>query len=314
MRRILAAAVLLLVLSACGAHAKPGATVPARKAPTGSTVSLTSPLGVASVTVGAPVDTVDQDQAGDLKSHDAPEGGAFVPVTWRFAYAADFPAAAIGAASKPATLALVAGGKSYPLATIGRTVGTTQPAYVAVPTTRDLAVGLTYDGLTQTVDVATGKRHPGAAAALYDATPRTIDCSQGWQTSIPITAPMDCRLQVTTVPWAGGWASPGHEYVVVSADIRPYPLRIHHGSGYARYDVRSVTDTSTVDGVGARQPLQQDPTAAYAMTGTLVFDVPAGAHTLDLDLDYALRLGGQTGPGKFPVSPDVTFTRSIPLA
>lgn len=125
---------------------------------------------------------------------------------------------------------------------------------------------------------------------------------------------MDCRLQVATLPWAGDWASSGHEYVVVHADIRPDPLEIHHGSQYARYDVRSVTDTSTVDGVGARQPLHQDASAAYAMTGTLVFDVPTGTHALDLELDYALHKGGQTGPGRYPLSPDVTFSRSIPLA
>jgi hypothetical protein len=314
MRRIAAVAVLVLALSACGAHATPGAKVRTEQAPKGSTVSLTSPLGVASVTVGKAVDTVDKDRASDLKSHHAPKGGAFVPVTWTFTYATGFPAAAIGAASKPAALALIAGGKSYPLDTIGRSFGTPQPEYVAVPTTTGLKVGLTYDGLTQTVDVATGKRDAGAAEALYSAQQQTVDCGQGWTTSIPIKAPMDCTLHVTTVPWAGSWAGAGHEYVVVSADIRPYPLEIHRGSHDARYDVRSVTDRSTVDGIGAKQPLQQDPAASYAMTGTSIFDVPTGAHSLDLELDYALQKGGETGPGTYPLDPTVTFSRSVPLS
>lgn len=303
-------------LSGCGGgeHASAGSVVRTENAPHGTTATLVAPSGTARVTVGKPVRTVEKDQASDLTEHQAPDGGAFVPVTWAWTFTTGFPLTNVGASDHPATISLIAGGTSYHLDTIGGTFGTALPEYVAVPTTKDLKIGLTYDGLTQTFDVASGKRDAGVAEALYDPQQQTIDCGQGWQASIAITAPMDCRLQVATLPWAGSWATSGHEYVVVGADIRPDPLEIHQGSHYARYDVRSVTDTSTVDGVGARQPLQQDPSAAYAMTGTSTFDVPTGAHTLDLELDYALQKGGQTGPGSYPLSPHVTFSRSIPLS
>jgi hypothetical protein len=307
---------LILGLSGCGggAQAHAGSVVRTQRAPQGTTATLTAPSGTARVSVGKPVRTIAKDQASDRRQHRAPDGGAFVPVSWAWTFASGFPLTDLGAADQPATISLIAGGRSYRLDTIHGSFGTALPEYVAVPTTEDLKVGLTYDGLTQTVDLASGQRDAGAAEALYHPQPQTIGCGQGWQTSIAIKAPMDCRLQVATLPWAGSWASPGHEYVVVDADIRPYPLEIHRGSHYARYDVRSVTDTSTVDGVGARRPLQQDANAAYAMTGTLVFDVPTGAHALDLELDYALRKGGQTGPGTYPLDPDVTFSRSIPLS
>ena len=121
-------------------------------------------------------------------------------------------------------------------------------------------------------------------------------------------------LPVAVVPWAGSWASAGHEYVVVQADIRPYPLEIHRGTSYARYDVRTITDQSTVDGATASQPFQQDSSARYVVGGTSVFEVATGTHTLDLKLAYALQRGGQTGSGKYPLDPTVTFTRSVPLS
>lgn len=316
-RAALAAVPLLLVagLSGCGGeHAAAGTTIRTEKAPTGTPVTLVSPLGTATVTVGEPVGSIGKEQANDLKSHHAPDGGAFVPVTWSFSYAAAFPASRTGAIEVPATLSLVAGGHRYDLQRIGRSVGATVPEYVAVASSKDLQVGLTYDGLTQTVDVATGKRHAGAAEALYDAKPTTIDCGKGWSTSIPIKAPMACSLQVAVVPWAGSWASAGHEYVVVQADIRPYPLEIHRGASYARYDVRTIADQSTVDGATASQPFQQDSSARYVVGGTSVFEVATGTHTLDLKLEYALQRGGQTGSGKYPLDPTVTFTRSVPLS
>jgi hypothetical protein len=300
--------------SGSGAQAGAGSVVRTEDAPQGTTATLIAPSGTARVTVGKPVQTITKDHASDLKQHRAPDSGAFVPVTWAWTFNSGFPLTNVGVTDHPTSISLIAGGKSYHLDTIGSSFGNALPEYVAVPTTKDLKVGLTYDGLTQTFDVATGKRDAGVAEALYNPQPQTVDCSQGWKTSIAIKAPMDCKLQVATVPWAGSWASSGHEYVVVDADIRPYPLEIHQGSHYARYDVRTVTDASTVDGVGARQPFQQDSSAPYAMTGTSVFDVPTGAHTLDLELDYALQKGGQTGPGTYPLSPKVTFSRSVPLS
>lgn len=303
---------LALTLSACGSHAHAGARVTTEERPHGRDITLVSPLGTATVTVGTPVDTVSHDQANDGKDHHAPKGGAFVPVSWSFSYASGFPAANTDAGDKTATISLISGRHHYDLDTIGHTFGTRLPQYVAVGSTRGLQVGLTYDGLTQTASVSTGKRTRGVADALYAGSPRTIDCSQGWRTTPTITAPMDCTLRVATTPWAGAWAKPGRTYVVVEADIRPSPLEIRRGAGYARYDVRSITDHSALDDVAPSPTLTQEPSVPYAASGTQVFDVPTGAHTLDLQLSYALQRSGGTAAAA-PAHPTVTFSRTVAL-
>ncbi len=144
---------------------------------TGDSSYVLLPTGRIDLTVGKPVDEVTADQAGDGEKHTAPDGGAFVPVTWEhdpFGEGA-VPVNVMGADPQEADVVLRSGdttadlGSPYQLAgdqgTTDTGVGT---MYVAVDGDgKSPTFEVTYDGLTQTVDPATGDRDAGAAEPLY---------------------------------------------------------------------------------------------------------------------------------------------------
>lgn len=308
-----AAGTLLLALGACSARADSGVVVRSDSAQTPESFSLTSPLGQAKFSIGKPVRELSKADTNDRKSRKAPSGGAFVPVTWNFTYTAGFPFGTLGAVAKPATLALVAGGHSYRLDTVGQSFSQSVPEYVAVSSTKDLKFALTYDGLTQTVDTSSGAVDSGRAAGIETVDSRAIDCGKGASTSGRVRAQVSCDLTASTVPWAGGWAAPGHEFVVVKADVRPYPFEIRADEGFAHYRATAITDRTVLDGVAPRQPLRQDSKVEYAADGVLVFDVPKGAHTLHLRLRYTLQEEGQEGATDFPQEASFTLTRNVAI-
>ncbi len=316
MRRLSAvlAVALVALLAGCSAPAEEvGTRVRTEDRPHGTAVSLVSPLGSARVVVGDPVRSIVGDAAADGKAHRAPDGGAFVPVSWGWSFAAGFPFGVLDPRGHPATISLVAGGRRYPLDTVRTTFAAAQPEYVAVATTKGLAVSLSYDGLTQTADARTGRRAHSAADPIYDVRARDVGCDAGWTASPPVDAAMECRLRVAVVPWAGAWAPAGREYVVASADLRPFPVELRDGGDVARYEVTGIVDHSALDGAAPRQPLERDPAVGYRASGTLVFEVPSGPHTLRLALDCSLRRQSQDGAGAFPADMVATLSTSVPI-
>ncbi len=188
------------------------------------------PTGRIDLTVGKPVDEVTADQADDGEKHAAPDGGAFVPVTWEhdpFGEGA-VPVNVMGADPQEADVVLRSGdttadlGSPYQLAgdqgTTDTGVGT---MYVAVDGDgKSPTFEVTYDGLTQTVDPATGDRDAGAAEPLYAEPTMGIEapCTSEGFTSGPVQPDISCLVnapQRTPYLPGQGWAEDGHTWLLV---------------------------------------------------------------------------------------------------
>ncbi|MBF4764061.1 hypothetical protein ISU07_13075 [Nocardioides islandensis] len=267
------------------------------------------PTGRIDLTVGAPVDEVTADQAGDGKKHSAPDGGAFVPVTWSHDPFGEggVPIGVIGADPQEADVVLVSGdtradlGAPYRLAgdqgTTDTGVGT---MYVAVDGDgRSATFEVSYDGLTQTVDPATGDRAAGAAAPLY--ADRTVGveapCTQEGFAHGDVVPDVSCVVDapVRTPYLPGhGWAADGDTWLLLGIDITISGVRV----GATSYDVQSVRHRITVNGADAVEVDERSGDSEplpSAVRGTWVFDGGTGADTLDITLDLVLEK--KSGPG-----------------
>lgn len=291
---------------------------------TGDSTYVLLPTGRIDLTVGKPVDEVTADQAGDGEKHAAPDGGAFVPVTWEhdpFGEGA-VPVNVMGADPQETDVVLRSDdttadlGSPYQLAgdqgTTDTGVGT---MYVAVDGDgKSPTFEVTYDGLTQTVDPATGDRDAGAAAPLYAEPTMGIEapCTSEGFTSGPIRPDVSCLVnapQRTPYLPGQGWAEDGHTWLLVNVDITLSGVDV----GQTAYDVQSVQPQLTVNGAeplpaderyGSAEPL---PTA---VRDTWAFDgATEGANTLAIALDLVLEKN--SGPG--PSTRRVTVQQSVDL-
>ena len=291
---------------------------------TGDSTYVLLPTGRIDLTVGKPVDEVTADQANDSEKHTAPDGGAFVPVTWEhdpFGEGA-VPVSVMGADPQEADVVLRSGdttadlGSPYQLAgdqgTTDTGIGT---MYVAVDGDgRSPTFEVAYDGLTQTVDPATGDRDAGAAAALYAEPTMGIEapCTSEGFTSGPIQPDVSCLVnapQRTPYLPGQGWAEDGHTWLLVTVDITLSGVHV----GRTAYDVQSVQPRLTVNGAealpadgryGSAEPL---PTA---VRDTWAFDGSTdGANELAIELDLVLE--NASGPG--PSTRRLTVQQSVDL-
>ena len=278
---------------------------------TGDSSYVLLPTGRIDLTVGKPVDEVTADQAGDGEKHTAPDGGAFVPVTWEhdpFGEGA-VPVNVMGADPQEADVVLRSDDTTADLGSPYQLVGdqgTTDTGigtmYVAVDGDgQDPTFGVAYDGLTQTVDPASGDRDAGAAAPLYVEPSMGIEapCTSEGFASGPLRPDISCLVnapQRTPYLPGQGWAVDGHTWLLVNIDITLSGVDV----GRTAYDVQSVQPHLTVDGA---DPLPADerygsaepqPTA---VRDTWAFDGAAeGANTLVIALDLVLEKTSGPGP------------------
>ena len=291
---------------------------------TGDSAYVLLPTGRIDLTVGKPVDEVTADQAGDGEKHTAPDGGAFVPVTWEhdpFGEGA-VPVSVMGADPQEADVVMVSGdtradlGAPYQLAgdqgTTDTGIGT---LYVAVDGDgEEPTFEIVYDGLTQTVDPATGDREAGVAAALYAEPTMGVEapCTSEGFTSGPIQPDVSCLVnapQRTPYLPGQGWAEDGHSWLLVSVDITLSGVHV----GRTAYDVRSVQPHLTVNGAealpadgryGSAEPLPTAVRDTWAFDGSV-----DGANELAIELDLVLENGA--GPG--PSTRRLTVQQSVDL-
>ncbi len=314
---VLAIAVLLAAagLTACGsqgAGAAGGDVVEGHLSDkvTGESTYVLLPTGRIDLTVGKPVDEVTADQAGDGEQHRPPDGGAFVPVTWKhdpFAAGA-VPVNVMGADPQEADVVLVSGdtkadlGAPYQLAgdqgTTDTGVGTMYVAVDGDGKTATFEIG--YDGLTQTVDPATGDRDAGAAAPLYDEATVGVEapCTKEGFASGDVTPDVSCLVnapQRTPYLPGHGWAEDGHVWLLVGVDISLRSVEVANTS----YDVSSVQPSFTVndaDALPADDRFGDAEPQPTAVRGTWAFDGSTEANTLGITLDLVLEKTAGPGP------------------
>ncbi len=278
---------------------------------TGDSTYVLLPSGRIDLTVGKPVEEVTAEQAADDESHTAPDGGAFVPVTWEhdpFGEGA-VPVNIIGAAPQEADVVLVSGGTKADLGSpyqLAGEQGTTDTGigtmYVAVDGNgEDPTFEVSYDGLTQTVDPATGEREAGVAEPLYAEPTMGVEapCTSEGFTSGPVRPDVSCLVnapQLTPYLPGQGWAEDGHTWLLVSVDITLSGVHV----GRTAYDVTSVQPHLTVNDA---EPLPPDGRYASAeplpsaVRDTWAFDGSAHAgNTLAIGLDLVLERTSGAGP------------------
>jgi hypothetical protein len=290
---------------------------------TGDSSYVLLPTGRIDLTVGAPVDEVTADQAGDGEKHQAPDGGAFVPVTWDHDPfgAGAVPVEVMGADPQEADVTLVSGdteadlGAPYQLAgdqgTTDTGVGT---MYVAVDGDGQAPTfEVSYDGLTQTLDPATGDRDAGAAAPLYAEATAGIEapCTQEGFASGDVTPEISCLVnapQRTPYLPGHGWADDGHVWLLVGVDISLSGVQV----GSTSYDVTSVHPHLTVndaDALPADDRFGNAEPQPTSVRGTWAFDGSTDANTLSISLGLVLER--TSGPG--PSTRQETVQQSVDL-
>lgn len=303
MRRRLASAaapaIATLVLAACGG----GSTSNVTKADEiaylhGTALEVTIPPGELHITLGKPTDHV----TVGTKDHKVKGGWSYVPVGALLdATKAD---TSLGGAVQATTLALMVGGKSYPVpATYTVDAGdesvdnSGSVTYVAVPGDgKHVAVEVTYDHLTQTI-TSTGERHAGAAAPYYDgsAGERSKIAVKGrWQTARGSSLEVDGTLQPATLPYVPGrgWAPPGRTFEAVDVFLD----EAHATRGKEEAPLSTLRVSPTLDGSAPVPIAAGTGPTPRASGGQLVkrfyFEVPtSSARVLQLTATY----GGITG-------------------
>lgn len=182
------------------------------------------PVGRLEVTAGKPVTEISAADTRQVAKVVAPEGSAFVPITWQY------DAATFGALSGYLTtdaspvIDLVADGASYRIPAPELTGEGSSSFYVLVSGTgADPKLDVDFDGVTQKVDLASGEVEEGRAAPLYDITkPRAkrFPCSPEVEfgRTTPRAPEFTCTVtRPIDLPYAGdAWAAEGHSWRVVT--------------------------------------------------------------------------------------------------
>ena len=297
-------------------------------------------LGITSPRGSLPHEVAEFD-VGD--NPDAPDGGAFVGVTWKVDLDHDVPQSGqisqVRAGSAPNTLvALVVHGRRFPLtppaldhaycASVCAGPYSSNRAWVAVAgDTSDLALDVTYDRVTQTVDADTGKVRPGRAAGLSAGTVAKPSCgTPAWQSGFRAAedrAEATCSVAVTRTAYLRGlgWAPAGRQWLAVDVGVqRPAELR-YRSSGplFAIYSVSTRTYGLPGAGVVYRGTDNPIPGALgqQRLGGTpndlLVYTVPAGSRPAGpLTVRATFPLDNSSGPAS-PRTTSATATWTVTL-
>jgi hypothetical protein len=337
--RASAAAVALVALTAlagCGGTARSttdhgagtaasGMIVAGSGPATGTLMDAMVPSGRLSVTVGSPARRLTAAQAGDGKAHRLTGRGRFVGVSWAFDQDAlpRWAWAAVRVQNPlPTTLALVAGGKRYPLGSAydlvvgqGAVSRGAKASYVAVRSAAHLRLEATYDGLTQSFDATTGERTPSAADGLYHLTapaaapacPTVSASTQGVRYRIRCTVG-----PLAVVPYVAGvgWADQGSTWATTTYRLRPAAA----SWGKVQYAYVALASTATLDGAQARSNHSaNDADLAPIQTGAPVFAVPVGGGTRALTVRARWRGVPHGHPAGAPAHPVFSLVRTLHL-
>lgn len=300
----------------------------------GQASSITLPIGRLEISAGKPTTSLSADDTAQLEPVEAPEGSAFVPITWQYDAGTFGDYAEYMQTDGTPVIDLVADRASYRIPSPETSGEGAESFYVLVSGSgEDASLAVEYDGVSQSVDLATGERDEGDAAALYDlkrTKVRTRSCTNRGEFALTSLERMrDFSCSVTTpirLPYAGGeWAAPGQSWtaVTVSTTVRRYDRTAEDFKSGALYVATSVTSTFKL---GALKPakvikdrgltLCPDETQGGCSTVYhLVFAVGDGDKLgrLRVNQTYGLDRVTVWGGGDGPASVDLKGTLSIPL-
>lgn len=293
-----ALALLLLPLAACSADegtpaaaaAGFGEVVPARQVEVNGSVAkdrsfVLVPTGRLEVRIGDPLTRLGTDDTRAREVREAPAGGVFLPVSWRYRPHVLDSVSAVFGARQDLTVELVSDGRRYKLVPPAedRSASDGEEFFVAVEgDAAEVQVDVGYAGVVQSLDLTAGTRTKGLAAGLYDLTDvklREAPCpDRPWVRDDPDLAQLYFYCSTSTAirsPFVDGeWAKKGHTFVVVGLTTtnNGYLLPDPAGLGSASYTVAASTLTTTLGGQEPVQVLDETESAGIAH-GYLVFDV-----------------------------------------
>lgn len=327
------------VLAACGGESgvEVGDVVPARDdaqfqgSGVESVVAL--PVGRLEVTTGAPVTEISADDTRQLEKLQAPEGSAFVPITWQYDAATFGALSAYLVTDTSPVIDLVVDGASYRLPAPEQSGEGSESFYVLVSGKgSEPRLDVDFDGVTQQVDLSSGDVESGQAAPLYDVTkPRSkrFPCAPDVEFGRTTLRPPDFTCTVTRpldLPYAGdAWAADGHTWRVVTVRTtlgRWSEVSADLKSG-AVYYADKVESTYRLGDTEASQVIQDpdnttcpDPTNSGSCTTEfhVVFDVDGKApKALSIEQDFDLLLATVYGGGEAEDTLDLTVSAQAKL-
>ncbi len=327
-------------LAACGGEAggiEVGDVVPAANdaqfAGQGVESVVALPVGRLEVTAGKPVTEISAADTRDVTKVQAPEGSAFVPITWQYDAATFGALAGYLSTDTGPVVDLVADGASYRIPAPELTGEGSSSFYVLVSGNgADPEMDVDFDGVTQRVDLSNGEVEEGRAAPLYDITkPRAkrFPCSPDVAFDRTTVRPPDFSCTVTRpldLPYAGdAWAADGHTWRVVTVRTKlgrwtEVSDDLTSGAIYYADTVRGsyrLGDTEAAHVI--RNPANTAcPDVADNGSCTtefqVVFDVEGKpSRALSIEQHFPLRLATVYGDAKAEDSLDVTVTTSARL-
>lgn len=191
----------------------------------GQASSIALPIGRLEISAGRPTTKLSADDTAQLEAIDAPDGSAFVPITWQYDAGTFGDYDAYLESDATPVVDLVADKATYRIPAPEPSGSGADSFYVLVAGDgKDASLEVDFDGVTQSVDLATGDRDEGAAAGLYDLKPRrerTASCTADSEFDIkPPSRLSDYACSVTRaarLPYAGGqWAEDGETWLAVT--------------------------------------------------------------------------------------------------
>ncbi len=311
-----ALALLLAPLTACtgqegtpaAAQAGFGEVVPARQVAVNGSVAkdrsfVLFPTGRLEVRIGDPLARLGTDDTRAREVREAPAGGVFLPVSWRYRPHVLDAASAVFGQRQDLTVQLVSDDTAYKLVPPAedRSASDGEEFFVAVEgDAAQVRFEIGYAGVVQTLDLTAGKRTKGRAAGLYDLTDLKVRDSpcpdRDWLEDDPDLAQLYFYCSTSTAmrtPFVDGeWAEKGRTFVVVGLTTtnNGYLLPDPAGLGSASYTVAASTLTTTLGGKEPVKVLEEAENAGIA-SGYLVFDVKGrGPSTLQVGRRYRVTL------------------------
>ncbi len=318
---------LLPVLAACGDDddsVKVGDIVDARRDDQfiegGKASSVALPFGRLEISAGRPTTTLAADTTAQLLEVDAPEGSAFVPITWQYDVGTFGKYEEFVEAEGTPVIELLADRASYRLPAPESSGSGSDSFFVLVSGDgEDASLEIEYDGVTQTLDLATGDRDEGAAAGLYDLKSpkeRTSSCADAADFDLSATERLqdfDCKVTTPVrLPYAGGaWADEGRSWLALtlSTTLRRYDRLSKDYQSGAIYAGTEVTSAFTLGGARPTKVIEDrtrtlcpdELRGGCVAVYHLIFDVADKATKktgrLLVDQDYELTLVSVWGGG-----------------